>query len=333
MIQKVKIDISVMSILKILAVLGAIYLLFLIREIILLLFIVAILVITFRPIVKNWSKKIGKPLSILSLVLILATFLAGFIYIIIPPFVEQAKQLANSLPDLFAKSALIRSHIPEIEKIISTITQGLGGATGSFISFTASVFGGIVSFFMVIILTIYLLADDKIFTNFQALIPKSKEDDVSVLIDKITIKIGDWLRGQLLLGLIMGVAVYVGLSLIGVKYALVLAIIAGVLEFIPVIGPIISGGLATLVSFSISPLTSIIVVAFCILLSQLENTLIVPKIMQKAVGLPPPIIIIAILIGGKLLGVLGALLALPISAILFVIIQEWAIVRKIASKE
>lgn len=333
MIQKIKIDISVMSVLKVLAVLGGIYLLFLIREVIVLLFIVAILVITFRPVVRNWSKRIGKPLSILSLVLILLLFLAGFIYIIIPPFIEQTTQLANSLPDLITKSSYIRSHIPEIEKVISTIAQSLGGLTGGFITFTASVFGGMVSFFTIIILTIYFLADDKIFRNFRTLIPKNRESEFANLIDKITVKIGEWLRGQLLLGLIIGVCVYIGLSLIGVKYALVLAIISGVLEFIPIIGPIISGALAALISLAISPLTAVIVVVFYVLLSQVENTLIVPKIMQKAIGLPPAIIIIAILIGGKILGILGALLAVPIAAILFVIIQEWGTVRKIASKE
>jgi predicted PurR-regulated permease PerM len=290
------------------------------------------LAITFRPVVKNWSKAIGKPLSILSLVLILVSFIAGFIYIIIPPFVDQAKQLSSVLPDLITGSNFIRSHIPEIGKVISTITQSLGGMTGSFISFTASVFGGIVSFFTIIILTIYFLADDKIFQNFKTLIPKNKEKDVSDLIDKITIKIGDWLRGQLLLGLIIGVCVYIGLSLIGVKYALVLAIISAVLEFIPIVGPIISGALAALISLSISPLTALIVIVFYVLLSQLENTLIVPKVMQKAIGLPPAIIIIAILIGGKLLGILGALLAVPISAILFVVIQEWVVIRKIMSR-
>jgi len=333
MAQKLKVDISVMSILKILAVLATIYFLFVIREVIVLLFIVVILSITFRPVVKSWSKRIGKPLSILSLVLIFILFLAGFIYIIIPPLVEQTKQLANMLPELVTKSTFVRAHIPEIGKGLSTIAQSLGGMTGSFISFTASVFGGIFSFFTVIILTVYFLADEKIFKNFKTLIPKNKEDDVYNLIDKIAVKIGEWLRGQMLLGFIIGVAVYIGLSLIGVKYALVLAIVSGVLEFVPIIGPIISGALAALISLSISPITAVIVVVFYILLSQLENTLIVPKVMQRAIGLPPAIIIIAILIGGKILGILGALLAVPIAAILFVIIQEWATIRKIASKE
>ncbi len=333
MTQKIKVDISVVSVLKILAVLGTIYLLFVIREVIVLLFIVAILVITFRPIVKSWSKAIGKPLSILSLVLILILFIAGFVYVIIPPLVEQTKQLANVIPDLLTQSSFIRAHVPEIGKGISTIAESLGGVTSSFISFTASVFGGIVSFFTIIILTIYFLADEKIFQNFRALIPKHKEGDAYVLMGKISIKIGDWLRGQLLLGLIIGVCVYIGLSLIGVKYALVLAIISAVLEIIPIVGPVISGALAALISLSISPLTALIVVIFYILLSQLENTLIVPKVMQKAVGLPPAIIIIAVLIGGKILGIIGALLAVPIAAILFVVVQEWGIIRKITSKE
>jgi predicted PurR-regulated permease PerM len=216
---------------------------------------------------------------------------------------------------------------------LGALTQSLGSITGSFISITTSVVGAVVAFFTVLFLTIYFLIDEQVFTKFlSSAIPQSKKEKVATVTNKISTKIGEWLRGQLLLCLTIGILVYIGLSIIGVKYALALAVISGVLEILPVVGPIISGVLAAIISLSISPLTALIVVVFYILLQQLENNLIVPKVMAKAVGLPPAIIIIAILIGGKLLGVVGALLAVPLIAIIYVVFQEWETIRKLVAK-
>lgn len=331
--EKVRVDISISAILKVLAVLGFVYLLFLIRDILILIFIAGILVAAFAPIINKWSKKIGKTLSILILVLLIIGGIAGFTYLIVPPFITQTKQLIAGLPEFANSFSIIRSYLPSIEKGLSALTESLGGITGSFISITTSVVGAIVAFFTVLVLTIYFLIDEQVFTRFlSTVIPKSKKEGVTSLIRKISAKIGEWLRGQLLLGIIIGIIVYIGLTIIGVKYALALAVISGVLEILPIVGPIISGTLAALISLSISPITALIVVVFYVLLQQLENNFIVPKVMSKAVGLPPAIIIIAILIGGKLLGVIGALLAVPMIAIIYVVFQEWETIQKLASK-
>jgi predicted PurR-regulated permease PerM len=223
--------------------------------------------------------------------------------------------------------------LPSFEKSITTLTSSLGSITSSFISITTSVVGAIITFFTVLVLAIYFLVDEQIFTKFLlSVTPDNKEQKVTALINKISNKIGEWVRGQLLLGLVIGVIVYIGLSIIGIKYALTLAVISGVLEILPIIGPIISGVLAALVGLSVSPITALIVIIFYILVQQLENNLVVPKLMAKAVGLPPAIIIIAILVGGKLLGVIGALLAVPVAAIAYVIFEEWGTIRQIIAK-
>lgn len=332
--ERAKIDISVATIIKLVVVLFSIYLLYLIRDVVVLLFVVFILVSSLGPIVNSWSKRIGKPLSILSISLIFIGLLVGFIYLIVPPFINETGQLVANFPSYLEKLSALKGQLPSLNSTFANISQSLGGITGNFFAITAILFGGISSFIMMVILTIYFLADEKILSKLAAyVIPPDKREDVIQISQKISEKVGNWVRGQLLLCLVMGIIAFIGLSLIGVKYALTLAVLTALLEFVPIIGPLISGAVAALIALTtVSPLAAVIVVAFFILASQAENSFLVPKIMQKAVGLPPAIIIIAILIGSKLIGIFGALLAVPISGIVYVLIQEWQTIRKVLSK-
>lgn len=328
--QKLKIDVSTMAVVKLTLIIFAIYLLYLIRDVIVVLFVVLILVASLRPVVKSWGKKIGNTFAVIALMLIMFGMIAAFLYVIVPPFIDQTKSLINNLPGYANRLSILRDRVPSLDNAYTSILSSIGDVGGGFISVTTGVFGGIVTFLTIIVLTVYFLLDEKFFANtFYRMIPSDKRETIIEIISKITQKVGDWLRGQLLLGLIIGLCVYVGTSIIGLRYALTLGVIAGVLEIIPIIGPIISGVLGTLIALFISPVTALITAIFYIVLQQLENNLLVPKIMQRAVGLPPAIIIVAILIGGKLLGIAGALLAVPISGILYVIIQEWDIIKKI----
>ncbi|HOX40627.1 MAG TPA: AI-2E family transporter [bacterium] len=330
--RKVKLDIPFSTVLKVTISIAVLVLLFRIKEVFILLFVVGILVAAFRPIVQRWERHIGRPIAILSLLVLTLLAIGGFIYIIIPPLVEQVGQLINNMPDYIDRYANLKTHFPTIEKGISSLTQNLGDITGSFLSFTASFFGAVVTFFTVLILTFYFLADEKSFSRaIIPLIPQEKKILASDVLNKLAQKVGDWLRGQLFLGLIIGLITFIGLTIIGIPYALTLAIIAGVFEFIPIVGPVISGVLAVLSALTISPILAIITTVFFVILQQLENNLLVPKVMQKAVGLPPAIIIIAVLIGGKLLGISGALLAVPVCAVLFVVVQEWSTLKKLAN--
>jgi len=136
-----------------------------------------------------------------------------------------------------------------------------------------------------------------------------------------------------MLGLIIAVIDYIGLLAIQVPYALVLALLSGLLEFIPVVGPFTAGAIAVVVALTVSPLHALLVVILYLIVQQLENGLIVPKIMQKAVGLSPVVIIVAVLIGVKLLGLFGALLAVPIAAVISVFISEWPAIRSSFGKD
>ncbi len=328
--KKIKVDVSLSSILKILFVLGLIIFLYKIIDIIILVFIVLILVAAFRPVVNKWGRKIGRVPAVLALILLLLALFGGFIYLIIPPLVAQSKQLFDSFPDFISRFTILRDHLPSFEKSVTTVYQSFGSITNVFISFTAGLFGGLITIITGTVLMVYLLLDDTTFDRMiKFLVTPSKRDDALELFQKISLKVGDWFRGQLILNIIMGTLTFIGLSIIGVKYAVILGVIAGLMEIIPVFGPLISGGLAAIVAISISPLTVLFVLILTLILHQLENNLVQPKVMQKAIGLPPAIIIIAILIGGKMLGALGALLAAPVIGILYVIIQERDIIKKL----
>lgn len=328
--EKIKLDISIGSIVKVIVALALIYLLFLLRDVILILFITVILIAAFYPIVNKWSKKIGKTWAVLALILFFVAITVGFFYIVVPPMIEQLSQLINALPDYLKHFSLFKNYLPNFDSALSSVVSNLSGLTGGFISATTSFVGGVATFLTIIVLTAYFLIDEKVYSSFiETILPAKKNREVRGLFSKISKKVGDWLRGQIILGLVIGIITYIGLSIIGVKYALVLAVITGFLEIVPIIGPIISGTLATLIALTVSPVIALITALFYILIQQLENNIIVPKIMQKAIGLPASIIIIAVLIGGKLLGVVGALMAVPIASVVFVALQEWRTIKSI----
>jgi predicted PurR-regulated permease PerM len=320
--EKMQLEISSWSIVKIVLILTIFYLVYFIRDIITLLFIVLILVASFRPVVDKWEKKIGRVSSVVLLAVLFVVVLALLAYLIIPPVLTQITQLINSLPNFMTKYDFLSAHRDTIE---SSLRNSFNAISSGFVSITASVFGGVFTFFMGLILTLYMLLDSKqlsgIVTN--SIVPEKQREVFTEMVTKISSKIGNWFRGQLILCSLIGVIDLIGLLILGVPYALAIAVFSGILEFVPTVGPIISGVFAALIALSVSPVKAILVIILYVIVQQLENTLIVPKILQKAVGLSPVVIIFAILIGAKLLGVMGAILAVPISASLFVIIQEW----------
>ena len=149
-----------------------------------------------------------------------------------------------------------------------------------------------------------------------------QEKLVESIIVKVENGLGQWIRGQLSLSFIVGVLTYIGLRILGIPYALPLALIAGILEIIPIVGPIISAIPAILVGATMAPILGLAAAALFLIIQQVENNIIVPMVMSRVVGIQPPIIIIALLIGGKIAGLAGAFLAIPIIVVAKIIIKE-----------
>ncbi len=157
--------------------------------------------------------------------------------------------------------------------------------------------------------------------GFVKLFPKDSQDEVEDIILKVEEKLGSWLRGQITLSVTIGLLTWIALTIAGVDYALPLALMAGLLEILPTIGPIIAAVPAIIVALSDDPTKALIVLVIYIVIQLFENHVLVPRIMAKAVGLNPLVVLLGIIIGAKLLGVAGALLSVPFISLITVVVN------------
>lgn len=292
-----------------------------IRTVILGLFISVLLMMAILPVVDFLARfKIPRALSILlTYVFIFGVFgliLAG----VIPPLLDQTTALATRLPIYFEQlgvggidETLIRQQIAQI-----------GAIPADLVRLTLSVFSNLVAVFTLLVITFYLLLErDHLDKHLAFLFGEGNEKKAKQFIDKLEDRLGRWVRGELVLMTIVGLLTYIGLRLLGVNFALPLALLAGVLEIVPNIGPTISAIPAVLAGLTISPVMGLAVAALYFLVQQLENSVIVPKVMERSVGVRPLLTIIALAVGFKLAGVIGAILAIPVVLVVQVIWREF----------
>lgn len=333
-------EVSLWSIVKIIIVLLALWALFLIRDIIAIVFVSLIIASALSPTVDMMAKnKIPRPLTIIAWYFLIIALFGAVVYFVLPPVITQLRQLAEQLPLYFSNFTSfieqlrqfgVQAHlIDDSQQNLTALSNFLNNFSSELFSTTKGFIGGFVAMLTVLVLTLYLLLDeDGIKKFFVALLPIKQKSQIVAVTNKVGHGLGAWLRGQLILAIMVGVVVYIGLSLIGIPYALTLAILAGVLEIIPIIGPIISAIPAILIALTISPTLALIVTGFYILVQEMENKLLVPKVMQYSVGLHPVTIIIVLLIGAKLMGILGILLAVPVTTMIHIILKEWSTMKR-----
>ncbi len=322
------------SIFRVLGVLTVIGFFVLIRDVVALLFVALVFSAAIDPWVDVLAKRqVPRALGIISIYVIVIAVFGGTITLLIPPLIEQVGQLAKNFPLYYDKLSLGINYLrdastgvgaqDQFQEVLGTVEKVLSTATAGIFSTISSIFGGIVSFFLLLVLTFYMvLEEDGIKRLLQVITPDHLHEEIARVTIKIQDKIGLWLRGQLILMLIIGILTFIGLKSIGIPYALVLAMVAGITEIIPYAGPIIGAVPAVFIAFTISPVKGMFAIALYFVIQQLENHIVVPKVMQKTTGLNPVITIIAVLIGAKLSGVMGALLAVPIASALEVLVHE-----------
>lgn len=312
-----KIDISHKTVFFIAGFLALLWALFLIRDVIVLLFIAIILMSALAPIVEKLvTWKLPRALAIALTYIVFLLMLVEIISLGVTPLIDETNNLIRSLPENI--DSLIPSNIP-IDK--SVLQQELSVQTKNALGVIFALFSNFIAFVSVLVLTFYLLLERSKLDALIAHFFVGHEDRVKRVIRQIEEKLGSWMRGQLALSLIIGIMVYILLSVLGVPYALPLSILAGILEVVPMIGPIISSVPSILIAYLTSPFLGLITAISFFVIQQLENHLIVPQVMKKAVGLNPLIVILAVAIGGRLLGVSGALLAVPITVVVQLITE------------
>jgi len=323
MSQSQTINISTSTILRIVVVLLALAFLYIIRDILIVVFVAVIIAAAINGPV-NWLQRHRVPriLGVTFIYLFILLLLALVVTLIFPPLAEQIKQLAVSFPEFMERASLTvqewwGEHKIEgnLQMLLDRFSGKLTQAASSVFGTIIGIFGGLISAIIILVISFYLSVQEKGVKRFLiSLTPNEHKHYISDLIERIQTRIGGWLRGQLLLMIIIGILVYIGLSILGVKYALTLALVAGLLEIIPYIGPILATIPAVILAFLQSPFLALLVLLLFIVIQQLENYVIFPQVMKRAVGLNSIIIIIVMLIGAKLAGVLGIILAVPLTA-------------------
>lgn len=333
-LRPISINITTATIIKTIAVFLLLYLLFLIKDILAQLFISLILASAFDPWV-DWmqKRKIPRSLGIILIYLVLLSVISVAVYLIVPPITAQVSQLGENLPEYVQKISSGYSSLQDYtaqSSILTKIKESLGSvssnvqgaATGIFETVTG-IFGGIFSFFLILVMTFYMVVEENAMKKLiWSIAPAKHQPYIMQLVNRMQVKIGMWLRGQLILCLIVFVLIFIGLSILGVDYALILALIAGITEIIPYFGPVLGAIPGVFLAFTQSPMLAVFVAALYYIVQLTENNILVPKIMQKAVGLNPLISISALLIGFKLAGVVGAILSIPVATALSVFIYD-----------
>lgn len=315
-----KIEISHKTIIFTVVFLLGLWLLYQIRTIILQLFVAFLLMTMMEPLVKLLGKiKIPRTLAIIITYILVIGVLGGMIALIAPAVVLQTTNFVNTLPNYLSNLGVDSLS----GNFTASILSMLGNISEKALNLTVSVFSNVFSVVTVLVFAFYLLLTHNSLQNqIRLSLGDEKGGRVGALISEIEEKLGKWASGQLILMLAVGIGIYLGLLLIKIPYALPLAILAGLFEIVPVLGPIVAAIPAVLIGFGISPLMGIGAAAVAFLVNQLENYVLVPKIMQKSAGVSPLLVLISITVGAKLAGVMGVIIAVPFVIMLQVILRE-----------
>jgi len=319
-----KIEISHKTIVFTVFFLIALYFIFLVREIILLFFLAVIFMSAVNPLVSKLERyRLPRSVSISVVYLIVFALLVGAIAAIVPPFVSQLTSLISQInlpPGIIQDIRTLNINFQDLEVIANQLTS-----VPRILSVVFSAFGFVVVFFTISVMAFYLLLERRLLHKYLIWFfgNNRAESEAEDFLNKIEEQIGSWVRGQLTLMLIVGTLTYIGLKLLKITYALPLAILAGTLEILPNVGPTISAIPAIIVAyFTVSGPMAIAVTALYILVQQIENNFIVPMVMKRATGLNPIVTILLLLVGFKLGGAGGAILAIPIFLVTKIIALE-----------
>lgn len=293
------------------------------RGVLVSLFLAYILMAAFSPLVDFLVHKgIRRGLSV---VLVYFLFLITLVLIILPliPFViAQFQSLAVNFPDYLSRIGAMFGIGGANFDLQGWIQAETDAISKNAFSLTSKFFGGVFSLLTTLVVSVYLLIEKEKFRHgLLSLFSTESKVVVEKIINNIDNLLGAWVRGQLTLSFSIGLATWIGLTILRVPFALPLAVIAGFLEAIPMVGPIVSAVPAVVVAMTVSPALSLAVVGLYIIVQQTENHLLVPKVMQKALGLSPVIVILAIAAGGQILGIVGAILAIPMVLVVTAIVR------------
>jgi predicted PurR-regulated permease PerM len=320
------------AVVTLVAALLLLWMLYELRGVLLVLYVSMLLAVGFSPLVRGierWQRfRIPRWAAILVVYVGGIAIIGVVLSFVVPPLVTQVKQLWEDLPQLVdqIQRRLVATGLIEQRWTWSTLlknVQSPGLAVAGIFSILSTFVGLISTVITVLLLPYYLLVEaESLQRAFLHLFEPDRRARVARVSREVTVKVGAWLGGQLLLAGVIGTTASIGLFILGVPYFYVLGLIAAVGEMIPVIGPLLAAVPAILMGWTISFKTAVFVAIYFSIQQFIENNVLVPRIMEKQVGVSAATVIVALLVGSELLGILGAVLAVPTAAIVQVLLQE-----------
>ncbi|HEX2911940.1 MAG TPA: AI-2E family transporter [Chloroflexia bacterium] len=302
-----------------------------IRDVVFIVFLSILLAAGIRPIVNFLQKRgpFNRSTGVLTVYLLIIGFIALLLYLTLPPLIREVQDLvAVFVNPNTAKEAINNLQVPFLRDVANNLYDAASNLAKNFeidastISLGLNVFSILFSFITVFVIAYYWINEESGVRRFiLSLFARKHRSEVRNIWEEIEQKLGAWVRGQLLMMLLIGVISGIGYTVMGLPFSLGLGVFAGLTEIIPVIGPFLGGGAAMLVALTQSLPLAIIVVVFVFILQFFEGNVLVPKVMQHAVGVSSLTVIIGLLVGSTLAGIAGAAIAVPVAATIQVVVN------------
>lgn len=319
-------DISTSTIIRVVLVLLAVAFLFSIWQILASIFLAVVIASGLEPGVKGLTKiKIPRFFAALIIYVFGLLLFTSVFYLVLPTLITESKQFSEELPigysnlignieEFFGRTPVDINIQEEVGGLVSSIQSSIPTDASNIFDFLSNLFGGLLSFILMLVISFYLvLQKDGVSHFLKSVVPREHQEYAVDLWKRVQVRLGRWFQGQILLGLFVGSFLFVVLWLMGVKYALTIAFMAGILEIIPVIGPITAGLITfVLISFQ-SPMLAVGAIVAYLIIEQIQQHLLMPSLMSKTIGLNPVVIIVSLLVAANLIGIWGVVLAIPIA--------------------
>ncbi len=339
--KEIRVSLTTGTLITTLLVIVGAYVLWLLRDLVLLVLTAIVIASAIEPGVAFFIRR-GLPRFLAALLMYVLVFGSVFalIYFFIPPIIGDAANFFSTVPQ-YLNTFSVPSSISgladatslldaqegagSILTTLSALQSAFTATSGGVVQLFSTFFGGVFSLVLVIVLSFYFALQETGVDDFLRLIlPVAHEEYAVNLWKRAQKKIGLWMQGQILLSVIVGILIYLGLLIIGVPYALLLAVFTGLAEIVPIFGSILAGVLAVIIGFSHGGVAlALIVVGLYVVVNQFESNLIYPLIVKKVVGVPPLLVIVALIAGGTLAGFLGLLLSVPVAAVTLEFLSDY----------
>jgi predicted PurR-regulated permease PerM len=277
------------------------------------------------PVAERLARRMPYALSVVVIYLLLFLIFAGTIWYLIPQMLVQIQQFSDRLPQLEDQTQQFFDQwgIQLDAALLGNISSQLGGLGSFLLSVPVRITSALFEGFLVFFASLYMLLEARAIRRFaRKLFPNDTREHSIAILGHMVNAMGGYVRGTVIDSFIIGVVTYIGMLIIGVNYSAVLGILAGFMEFLPVLGPVIAGAAAVGIALLQSPEKALIVLIFAIGLQQLENQILVPNVMRGQTNMPSLLVILALLLGGTIGGVLGAIAAIPLASALLVLVEE-----------